>query len=218
MVQFKKVTNHVKSLLERNLVSLIVFGSVARRDNNVNSDVDLIIVVKNKTKNVINQIALLENKLSINSNNFVEKRIAKFLNLVGFKKSLFLFDEKEFLNKKFNFCDSKILAKLLLPKGIIWKAVHDEGKVIYGKNLLNFKPRITVWDKIKAPLPGIGACAFATFIYPFAKDKAVLLAQTGLRWTYMNVSGLLKRSNIPTVFGNFVEILKITFKNSPKYN
>lgn len=215
MIDLKSVKSEVKRLLERNLVSMIVFGSCARGDNNSKSDVDLIIVVKNKTKNVINEINALEERLAINAKNWIDFKTSKFLNLIGFKKNLFLFSEKEFANKSFNFCDSKLLSKLLIPKGVIWSNIKREGKVIYGKDLLDFKPSITLWDKIKAPLPGIGACFFASLIFPFARDKAVLLAQTGLRWTYMNVMGLIKRSNITSVFGNFIEILRVSFRNNP---
>ncbi|HLE05744.1 MAG TPA: nucleotidyltransferase domain-containing protein [Candidatus Nanoarchaeia archaeon] len=211
MVNANKLLKAVKTAVGTNLVSMMVFGSYARGDNNKDSDIDLIVVVKNKNKDLISRLAKVEYELSINSNNFLEEKASKFLNLIGFKKSIFLFDEREFSNKKFNFCDSRFLSWLLIPKGIIWSAIKREGKVLCGKNLLTFSPRIGFWDKFKAPLPGIGACFIASFMLLFARDKAVMLAQTGLRWTYMNVLGILKRSDITSVFGNLKEIFRVAF-------
>jgi len=209
MVNLKQLAKNVRKIASDNLVSMMVFGSYARGDHNPNSDVDLIVVVKEKTDELIDRLARLEYEISIRTKKWVDHQASKFLNAIGFKKNIFLFDEVEFKKKKFNFCDSKFLAKLLIPKGIIWSAIKRDGKVVCGKNLLNFKPKISFWDKIKAPLPGIGACFIAAFLVLFAKDKAIQLAQTGLRWTYMNVTGVLRRSDITSIFGNFVQILKV---------
>lgn len=211
MVNADKLLKAVKKAVGTDLVSMMVFGSYARGDHNKDSDIDLIVVVKEKNKYLIDKMAQIEYELSINSKNIIEEKTSKFLNLIGFKRSIFLFDEHEFNNKKFNFCDSKLLSWLLIPKGIIWGAIKREGKVLFGKDLLNFSSKISFWDKIKAPLPGIGACFIASFMLLFARDKAVMLAQTGLRWTYMNVLGILKRSEITSVFGNLKEIFKIAF-------
>ncbi len=214
MVNLKTLSKKVKSIVGGNLVSMIVFGSHARGDNNEHSDVDLIVVVKKKTKRLVNNLLKLESE-TVSGNNWFELQVSRFLNAIGFKKNIFLFTEEEFLNKKFNFCDSKLLSWLMIPKGLIWNAIKREGKVIFGKDLLiNLVPRISVWDKIKAPMPGVGACAIATLMLPFSRDKAVMLAQTGLRWTYMNVMGVLYRSDIMSVFGNFIEIMKIAFKGN----
>ncbi len=214
MVDLKTLSDEVKSIVGKNLVSMIVFGSHARGDNNEHSDVDLIVVVKKKTKKIIKKLLRLESK-TVNGNNWFELQVLKFLNAIGFKKNIFLFTEDEFINKKFNFCGSKLLSWLMIPKGLIWNAIKRDGKIVYGKDLLiNLIPRISFWDKIKAPMPGIGACAIATLMLPFSRDKAVMLAQTGLRWTYMNVMGVLYRSDIMSVFGNFVEIMKIAFKGN----
>jgi len=210
MVSLKAVSSKIKHIAGKNLVSMIVFGSYARGDNKPDSDVDLVIIVKDKNKQLIDDIKKLEDELSIDGNSRIELRISHFLNLIGFKKNLFLFSDDEWANKNFNFCDSRFLAKLLIPKGVIWSSIKKEGKVIFGKKLLNFNAKISVWDKIKAPLPGIGACVMACFVLLFNKDKAVSLAQTGLRWTYMNVKGCLKRSNINTIRGNFKEVLKVS--------
>jgi predicted nucleotidyltransferase len=210
----KSLSGKVKRIAGKSLVSMIVFGSYARGDFNGDSDVDLIVVVKKKNNRLIKRFEKLEQELDGKANNWVDKRASKFLNLIGFKKNIFLFDEKEFEKKKFNFCDSQLLAWLLIPKGVIWTNIKNEGKVVYGKDLLDFDSKIGFWDKLKAPLPGVGACVMAALLLPFNKKKAVSLAQTGLRWTYMNVRGILKRSDINSIFGNFVEILKVAFKSN----
>jgi len=215
MVNLKSLSSNVKRVLADNLVSMMVFGSYARGDYNKDSDVDLIVVVKEKTKDVIKRLVRLEYELSIKAKNWVDLQTSKFLNLIGFKKNIFLFDEKEFANKKFNFCDSKLLAKLLIPKGFIWTNIKNEGEVVYGKDLLvDLEPTVGVWDTIKAPLPGFGACFTACFLLLFNKRKAIELAQTGLRWAYMDLRGVLKRSNITSVFGNFKEFFKLVFKRN----
>lgn len=211
MVNANKLLKAVKKAVGDNLVSMMVFGSYARGDHNKDSDIDLIVVVKAKTNDLVSRLAQIEHDLSINANNFLEKKASKLLNLIGFKRSIFLFDEREFSKKKFNFCDSRFLSWLLIPKGIIWSAIKREGKVLFGKDLLTFSPRIGFWDKVKAPMPGIGACFIASIMLLFARDKAVMLAQTGLRWTYMNVLGVLKRSDITSVFGNLKEIFRVAF-------
>ncbi len=210
-MKLKTLTSEIKRMLKDNLVSLIVFGSYARGDFNKNSDIDLIVVLKKKTKGIVARLMKLEEKLSIKANSWIERKISLFLNSIGFKKNIFIFDEEEFKKQKFNFCDSRLLSWLLIPKGVIWSNIKKDGKVIYGKDLIKeIKPKVTIWDKIKAPLPGIGACFFATLVLLFNREKAIQLAQTGLRWTYMNALGVLRRSNINSVFGNLLHILKIS--------
>ncbi len=215
MINLRNLSIRLKRILKDNLISMIVFGSYARGDYNKDSDVDLIVVVKRKTRKVINQLNKLEYELSIKANNWVDLQSSKFLNLIGFKKNIFLFDEKEFNKKSFNFCDSRLLSKLLIPKGLIWTNIKREGKIVFGKNLLKrLKPKITIWDKIKAPLPGVGACVIASLLFLFNKEKAINLAQTGLRWTYMNVQGILYRSEITSIFKNLIEVFKVSFKGN----
>ncbi len=213
MVNLEQLSKRVRDLLKDDLVSMAVFGSYARGDYNRKSDVDLIVVVRNKTKDVISKVMKLEEEISIRASNWVDEKSSRFLNMIGFKKSIFLFDENEFKKKKFNFCDSRLLSKLLIPKGVIWSNIKRDGKVVYGKDIIaELNPKISIWDKIKAPMPGIGACAFAAVLLLFNKERAIELAQTGLRWTYMNVMGVLHRSTINSVLGNFIQILKIAFK------
>lgn len=211
MVNLKDLSKNVKKIVgKENLISMMVFGSYARGDYNGDSDVDLIVIVKDKDKELINKLGSLEDDLSITGSNWLELRIARFLNLIGFKKNIFLYDRAEWLDKKFNFCDSKLLAKLLIPKGVIWSNIKREAKIVYGEDLLReLDPELGFWDKFKAPLPGVGACLMAAFLVLFNKDKAVALAQTGLRWTYMNVKGVLRRSTINSVWGNFKEVLRV---------
>ncbi|MBD3311954.1 hypothetical protein GF352_00645 [archaeon] len=216
MVNLKTLSKQVKKVVgKKNLVSIMVFGSYARGDYNGDSDVDLIVVVKDKTKELVKELNDLEDDLSVEGDTWLELRIARFLNLIGFKKNIFLFDEGGWRKKRFNFCDSRLLSKLLIPKGVIWSNIKREGKVVYGEDLIkDLNPSIGFWDKFKAPLPGVGACLMAAFLFLFNKKKAVSLAQTGLRWTYMNVKGVLRRSNINSIWGNLREVLRVALDYS----
>ncbi|MFA5405776.1 MAG: nucleotidyltransferase domain-containing protein [Candidatus Nanoarchaeia archaeon] len=212
MNNLELLSSKVKRVIGDNLLSMIVFGSYARGDSDAQSDVDLIVVVKRKTKSLVNRLKNLDYELSLDAINWPDLQASKFLNLIGFKKNIFLFDEQEFKRKKFNFCDNQFLASLLIPKNIIWANVKREGKLLHGKDLLDFDVKIGLWDKFKAPLPGVGACFVALFLFPFNKKKAINLAQTGLRWTYMNVAGILKRSETKSILKNLVEVFRVAFK------
>lgn len=205
----------IVSLLGGNLVSMILFGSQSRGDARPDSDVDLIVIVKQKTKEIIQLMGNIENSLMDVSVNWMDKTFSKFLNNIGFKKNIFLFSVSDWHKKKFApFCKHNILSRLLLPKGIIWQGIKEDGKVLHGKNLLNYETEISMWDKIKAPLPGVFACLAALFIFIFAHDKAIALAQTGVKWTYMNVMGIVRRSELRSVIGNLIQVFKISFSKA----
>ncbi len=210
--KLKALKDEIISLLRNDLVSMIVFGSVSRGDWQPDSDIDLIVVVKNKTKEIIRLMEEVEDSLVESSHNFIEKKFSQFLDNVGYKRNIFLFSLNEWRKKKFNFCKHGVLSKLMIPKGIIWRDIKNQGKVLYGKNLLNhLEPKVTIWDRIKAPLPGVFACLFAGLLFFFARDKAISVAKTGVKWTYQNVIGVMRRSEFTSIWKNFLEVLKITF-------
>jgi predicted nucleotidyltransferase len=210
--RLKKLKEEIVSLLPNNLVSMIVFGSYSRGDYKPDSDIDMIVVVKNKTKNVIKLMQELEASLMDASHNFVEKRFSKFLDNIGYKKNIFLFSLNDWRKKKFApFCEHDTLSRIMIPKGIIWRDIKNQGKVLYGKNLLNnLEPKVSIWDRIKAPLPGIFACLFASLLFLFARDKAIAVSQTGVKWTYQNVMGVMQRSELTSIWKNFLQVLKIS--------
>lgn len=202
------IKEKIKEVLGENLISMIVFGSVSRGDYCKKSDVDLIVVVKEKDEKTIEEINKIEDSISSLSRNFIDN----FLRSIGVKKNIFLFSEEEFNRKCFYpFCNNRLLSKLLIPKGSIWKRIKNQGKVLIGKNLLEFDAKIGFWDKVKAPFPSIAACLLAFFVFFISRERAIELAQEGVKWAYLNMLEVLKRSEFSNILRNFIEVIKVCF-------
>ncbi|HDH06940.1 MAG TPA: nucleotidyltransferase domain-containing protein, partial [Thermoproteales archaeon] len=56
----QKLLNSLKKVFKNNLISVAVFGSVARGDNKPESDLDLLLIAENLPKNRVSRVNIFE--------------------------------------------------------------------------------------------------------------------------------------------------------------
>jgi len=198
----KEITKEFKKELGQELVSVIVFGSaVTNHFKPKESDVDLILITKNNASK--EKIKLLAERIlkrisdehGLNlfyaKSNFIADKLWGFAKNLGVHESVFVCTRKEFLDRKFFFCRSEVLASLMIPKNKVWGRIKKEGKTLLGEDLLRElrvpKPR---WmDKLKCFLPSAGALSLGLVMLPFCRKKARYLLRASKKWLKQNVRG-----------------------------
>lgn len=213
---------HAKDVMKDDLISVILFGSAAKRNSfkKGKSDIDLIIVGKEKNnyqRLLDNRLRMLDSKYALGlfheKSEGLEYKLWSFLKSLGLRENVFLFKKTEFERKKFKpFCKSQILSALLIPKGIIWNDIRKYGVVLYGRNLLDYESRIKITDKIKAPLPGLCCALTAFLLYFFNKEKASILSRNAIKWSYLNLFQELRRTSQESLWKNLAETIKLILK------
>jgi predicted nucleotidyltransferase len=156
--------------------SIILFGSAARGEDREISDLDLIVVVKNEE---------------------VKKKVEKIVNpekqrlvdkLTGIGKSFVCF-EKDLKERNFAriFSTEPILTKLLAPKSFIFKSLRNEGKLLYGENLLEgMDAKLTRTDYVKSYFTTQLLAKYGQLLILFNMERALKYAETARKWSYIN--------------------------------
>lgn len=218
----EKMTEGARKLLKNKLNSVILFGSTANgKFKSSKSDVDMIIVVKDDAtkKRYENALLTMSKNLSDKYNlglyyknsNFFGDLIWRFISSLGVRRSLFVVTNDEIKKQKFFFCDSRILATLLIPKNRVWNDIVKKNKTIYGKHQRFIKKKINIFDAIKEPLPSIVAGFLSILFRPISKKKSDYLKYASAKWLGFanNIESVNEKEN---VLHNFINVLFVSFK------
>ena len=205
IVSNKRANDYLISLLRNlkifnnDLESVILFGSHARADATILSDVDVLIVLKQRNKIVINRIIkmmrYLETQYSYSRK--PTNKLELFLNYIniatGMFRSWFICTKQDLINQNFSKITgtNKIIGKIFVPSKLILLNIKREGKVIFGNP--NILKKITQPKKIEKQVIRsfflneiIAICAL--FITPFTK-KSIFYSIESIKWSYFLING-----------------------------
>lgn len=155
MKNFNRFLNVVENSLGSEIISLIVFGSKKGEENPKLSDIDILIILKNKKhlSQIISKIRELESKIIHVSHSELTNLIQiYFLGSSDFTGIHLIAISKEEFDKMFNpkSLRLKFLTKFLISRTIFLYKLKEEYSLIFGKNLLkNIKlSKISFWDRV----------------------------------------------------------------------
>ncbi len=191
------------------IVSIILFGSLAKQDIDKLSDLDLIVAVQDETS--LSDISALKQVLykieedmgirPVPTN--IKGRVVRVLDRIGAQyKSVFVCTESEFINedtgkifKSESWLDSAILDNPLWATDIGYKNIQLSARVIYGVDLLKPCSEISPISKIKVWRNFVMYWvlnAYALIIYPFT-SHATKYSLSALKWalhsSYFSLTG-----------------------------
>lgn len=217
-----EIVKKTKIVIGDDLVSIVLFGSLNNGEFvEGKSDVDMIVVTSNKKENRNYKDKLTEiskelskkHKLNLyyNHGNLLERFAWNLVNSLGIRRSIFVTTWNEYENRDFFFCDSKLLANLLIPKNYVWNAVIKNSRAIYGKMPKAEIKKISIFDKIKEPFPSISAAFISILFWPFSREKSDYLKYASAKWMrFTEKNDSTKEKNNPIL--NFANILFESFK------
>ena len=164
---------------------IILFGSVARGESNGNSDLDLIVVLKdNRTKRQVERI------INPYRGNLIERSTGMF-------KS-FVCSEKDFIEQRFSsiFSTNPLMTYLLAPTSIVFKGIARDAKILYGNDLISkWDTRIKSLDILKAILCNFLLAVGAIPVFIIDRRACLKFSAEAEKWAYIN-SSLLKDRRI----------------------
>ncbi len=144
----KKYLQTVKAFLTRNhsseVVSIVLFGSLAEKKRNVDhsTDVDLLIILKDsclkpKLKQIQQELLTLESHFFPVENSFFDLFKKGLQKATGMFINLFICSQSDFKDEKFTnvFGVNPLMAFLFAPKTSVWKSLKQRHKIIWGENL-----------------------------------------------------------------------------------
>ncbi|MHA1339133.1 MAG: nucleotidyltransferase domain-containing protein [Promethearchaeota archaeon] len=182
-----------------NIYSIVLFGSYARDDYSENSDIDLLIIIKDeffKSHNLnyikyIEKLAIgieLKNNLRIRRTSFVtavlnviEKTTGMFISHFICKKSDW---DKQIFHKIFNV--NGFLAKLIAPGDIVLKNMSKSYMVLYGEKLEpHYKEHITSVQLLKSLIMTELIAVGTIIIFPLWRNT-IRYSLEAFKWTIRN--------------------------------
>lgn len=205
----KRASNYLKAVIselkkvEEKVVSVILFGSLAKGGTTKLSDVDLLVVLDDEsTPGLISKIdetlTKIENEYGYGESpeGFTEKLVFCVKRRTGMFVSHFVCRERDFKDKDFPeiFSTEKFLSSLIAPGDLVLNNLGQEGKILYGKNLLDDLDRLAtgVSSLIRSLLMNLLTAISTVLILPFYR-KATELSAEVIKWSLLAVHQYMTR-------------------------
>ncbi len=192
----KIATSLAKRTLGDNLVSIILFGSLARCEATKISDVDLLIVVRrfdHNTKKLEKILRLLSIKLGLTfiPQGFFGRLFYALSNATGMFRPAFIAERESIRNWEFEevFNTSKFMSRVLAPKESVKSTIMSSYHVLYGED--PFAPLTlrepSYIEVIKSLLMNmlLATCSFV--LIPFHRETYRFIYEA-IKWSLFNYS------------------------------
>ena len=206
IVSDKRANDYLTSILHNvrffkdDLEAVILFGSHARGGETIFSDVDVLIVLKQRNKIVINRIIKMMRYLEIQYN-YSRKpcnKLDMFLNYLniatGMFRSWFICTKEDLIDQNFSKITgtNKIIGKIFVPSKLILFNIKREGKIIFGNpNILKkiFQPQKIERQAIRSFFLNEIIAICALFITPFTKTS-IFYSLESIKWSLFLIDEL----------------------------
>ncbi len=181
-------------MLKDNLVSIILFGSAARNEVSITSDVDILLVVHKydrttiRLEKIIRSLSLKYGLIFI-PRGFFGKLFYALSQATGMFRPVFIADETSVKNWKFFriFKVSRLMSRILAPKNAVKYTISRSYKLLYGKDIikqLHVDPP-SLGDVIKSFLMNLILAVCSVVLIPLHRETYKFVYEA-VKWSLFN--------------------------------
>ena len=203
LVSDKRANNFLKELLQaipkftKKITAIILFGSHARNEATIFSDIDILIVLKTRDKKLLSRLTGYMRFLELQFNYSSEPStkldlFLQYLNIAtGMFRSWFICSQNDLLTGNFSKITgtNKIIGKIFVPAKLILDNIKKEGKVIYGNfDFQTLIPEVKIKNQqcLRSFILNEILAICALCITPFSK-LSFLYSLEAIKWSLFQV-------------------------------
>jgi len=190
----KSLIEHSRRILKENLVSVILFGSIARNEASITSDVDVLLIVRDANVNTkklekISRLLAARHKLIFIPRGFFGKLFYALSQATGMFRPVFIARKDDIENWRFQkiFRVSKFMSKILAPTNAVKYTISKSYRILYGEDIikiLNIAPP-TFKEIIKSLVMNLLLAISSVVLIPLHK-KTYKFVYEAVKWSLFN--------------------------------